>query len=385
MKRLLLLPFLLAFLPGQSARADTAIAAPAYDALCLPGAYSPAPQDCMLYGPAKHITLLEDMRRAVIEQPLMFVQIDASYGQTDNAYIKVAKGGARVYGSLNDAISNKKQDVKRTLPPGFNYLTYEDVTEIGGKKYYYIGGNEWIRAGSVIGQARPTTFRGVEVYGTPARPFGWVLYYNTTYSTPSYDSDDLSREQLDRHQLFQVFDTVTLNGYEWYLVGPGLWIEQRNVALVYPRSGPPPGVYVDRWIELNLFEQTTAVYEDGQMIYATLTTSGSAEFFTRPGLFQIYEKLTSTYMRGGEEPDGSDAYFLEGVPWTMYFDQRRAFHGEYWHDHLGFKSSHGCANLSFADAEWLYNWAELGDWVYVWDPSGLTPADESLFNPTPAP
>ena len=134
-----------------------------------------------------------------------------------------------------------------------------------------------------------------------------------------------------------------------------------------------------RWIEINLFEQTTAVYENGKLIFATLTTSGSPDFYTRPGLFKITEKLLVTHMAGGEEADGSDKYYLENVPWTMYFDQRRALHAEYWHNHLGYKSSHGCANLSFADAEWLFNWAELGDWVYVWDPSGQTPVIPSLF------
>jgi hypothetical protein len=84
-------------------------------------------------------------------------------------------------------------------------------------------------------------------------------------------------------------------------------------------------------------------------------------------------------MRGGVEKDGSDRYYLEDIPWAMFFDQGRAFHGEYWHDHLGYRSSHGCANLSFSDARWLYEWARLGDWVYVWDPSGQTPVDPRLY------
>lgn len=74
-----------------------------------------------------------------------------------------------------------------------------------------------------------------------------------------------------------------------------------------------------------------------------------------------------------------EAYYLMDVPWTMYFDERRALHAEYWHDHLGYKSSHGCVNLSFPDAEWMFNWAKMGDWVFVWDPKGLTPEDPDLF------
>jgi hypothetical protein len=35
-------------------------------------------------------------------------------------------------------------------------------------------------------------------------------------------------------------------------------------------------------------------------------------------------------------------------------------------------SSHGCVKFFFGDANWLFQWAKEGDWVYVWDPSGET-------------
>ena len=99
----------------------------------------------------------------------------------------------------------------------------------------------------------------------------------------------------------------------------------------------------------------------------------------RPGLFAIYEKLDTTYMTGSFEADGSDRYYLEDVPWTMYFDEARALHGAYWHTGYGYPRSHGCVNLSPGDSQWLYNWAQIGDQVYVHDPSGLTPTDPSLY------
>ncbi|MDH5606298.1 MAG: L,D-transpeptidase, partial [Anaerolineae bacterium] len=123
------------------------------------------------------------------------------------------------------------------------------------------------------------------------------------------------------------------------------------------------------------------VYQDNRMIYATLVSSGLPGWWTRPGLFQVYEKLESTLMTGSLEADRSDYYYLEDVPWTMYFDQKRAFHGAFWHNNFGFENSHGCANLSPGDSRWLFQWANLGDWVYVWDPSGQTPTDPALYTP----
>jgi hypothetical protein len=35
-------------------------------------------------------------------------------------------------------------------------------------------------------------------------------------------------------------------------------------------------------------------------------------------------------------------------------------HGTYWHDNFGTPMSHGCVNLSNADAQWLFNWASVG-------------------------
>jgi lipoprotein-anchoring transpeptidase ErfK/SrfK len=130
-----------------------------------------------------------------------------------------------------------------------------------------------------------------------------------------------------------------------------------------------------KWIAVNLFEQTMAVYEGQRMIYASLVSSGLGAWPTRPGTFQIYSKLPETKMSGAYARDKSDFYYLEDVPWTMYFDQSIALHGAYWHDGYGFRKSHGCVNLSPADSVWLYNWAEIGTTVYVYDPSGETPTD----------
>ena len=134
-----------------------------------------------------------------------------------------------------------------------------------------------------------------------------------------------------------------------------------------------------RWIEVNLYEQTLAVYQDGQIQFATLIASGVTPMYTQPGLFQIYEMYEQAPMSGSFEADGSDYYYFQDVPYTMYFDGARALHGAYWRTMYGYPQSHGCVNLSIGDSHWLYDWAELGDWVYVWDPSGETPTDPEYY------
>ncbi len=84
-------------------------------------------------------------------------------------------------------------------------------------------------------------------------------------------------------------------------------------------------------------------------------------------------------MTGAFDADKLDYYYLEDVPWTMYFDQARALHGAYWRAWYGFPGTHGCVNLSIGDSAWLFQWANEGDPVYVWDPSGKTPTDPKLY------
>ena len=52
------------------------------------------------------------------------------------------------------------------------------------------------------------------------------------------------------------------------------------------------------------------------------------------------------------------AYSIEDVPWIMYFDGSYALHGAFWHANFGHPMSHGCINLSPADARELFGWTE---------------------------
>ncbi len=90
-------------------------------------------------------------------------------------------------------------------------------------------------------------------------------------------------------------------------------------------------------------------------------------------------------MSGAFEADRSDYYYLEDVPFTLYYDGARALHGAYWRYNLGYPQSHGCVNLAIIDAHYLFDWAKDGDWVYVHDPSGVTPTDPKLYQGGGAP
>jgi hypothetical protein len=352
--------------------------------LCLPGIYINIVDDCYPGGPSVFLTNMAMKNLIFPSPPLPATSPDFSLTYANVSYGQVRTNNAPVYGSIDDALKAKKKNAIQNINASFSYISYTDETIINGKRLYMITPGAWMTANDVSRVTAPR-FQGLTFTQTPILPFGWVLSYLSqtpnveTKRTPGYENNDYTGHYLKNHDVVWVYNTQIVGDFEWYMVGPDEWVHQNVIARVIPNSIPPSGVNNNRWIEINLFEQTIAVYENYELVFATLIASGLEPFWTRPGLFQIYEKLESTPMRGAFEADRSDAYYLEDVPWTMYFDERRAIHGAYWRANLGFSQSHGCVNMSIGDAQWIFNWADLGDWVFVWDPSGLTPIDPNIY------
>jgi lipoprotein-anchoring transpeptidase ErfK/SrfK len=118
----------------------------------------------------------------------------------------------------------------------------------------------------------------------------------------------------------------------------------------------------ERWIDVNLTSQTLRAYEGDTVVFTTLISSGTWEHPTVTGVFRIWLEYESQTMDG--RLLGYD-YYLENVPYVMYFYKDYALHGTFWHSNFGTPMSHGCVNLETSDAAWLYNFATLGTVVNV--------------------
>jgi hypothetical protein len=351
---------------------------------CLPGIYLQDPGDCIPAGPSQYRTKLAQKGIALPVTRLQASKPDFGLTYTDIRYGQVRTRNAPVYGSMEDALKNNKNTAIRRIDSSFSYISYIEDAVVDGRRVYQIEPGAWMTAVDISRIGAVPLFQGLTFSQTPERPFGWVLAYLNpgpveTKKTPGYQGDDYTGHLINNHETVWIFDEELVGDTEWYMIAPDEWLPGNAVARVIPNPIPPKGVSSDRWIEVNLHEQTLAVYDQRRLVFATLIASGLEPFWTRPGLFQIYQKLESTPMRGAFEADRSDAYYLEDVPWTMYYDDARALHGAYWRANLGFPQSHGCVNLSVGDAHWLFDWAKEGDWVYVWDPSGKTPTDPDLY------
>jgi hypothetical protein len=345
--------------------------------LCLPG--MPVDGSCLLYGPAQ---VIAEMKAAGFTYPPQELPAAAPPSELGQMPVFVAKINlpedqpAPIYTSFEDAVAgaNPSRYIDRG---GLRFVSYfTQRNDASGKAYVQLTTGEWMRASP----AAYTSFQGLEFFENPKNDFGWIVDLTDSYLTPSFAAA-ITGKTYYREQLIQVFETVEAEGVFWYKIGPDEWVNSLKARVVTVNTTPPEGVQADRWIELNLFQQTIMAYEDGQLLFATLIASGLDPFFTQPGVFTIYEKKALETMQGAFEADRSDFYYLEDVPWTMYFDQARALHTAYWRTYFGYPQSHGCVNLSPGDAKWLFDWAEEGDYVWVHDPSGQTPTDPDYYGP----
>jgi lipoprotein-anchoring transpeptidase ErfK/SrfK len=158
-----------------------------------------------------------------------------------------------------------------------------------------------------------------------------------------------------------VEDIVALNelaNADVIYVGQELIIPAGGVYQPTADDAPPAPTGTGKEIIVSVDRQRIYAYENGQLVRSHLVSTGLPATPTVYGDYHVYVKLAADDMAG---PD----YFLPQVPYTMYFYQGYAIHGTYWHNSFGRPMSHGCVNLPTSEAEWFFNWAEVGTLVRV--------------------
>lgn len=241
-------------------------------------------------------------------------------------------------------------NVIRHIDEGFNFVTALEEQD-GWTK---INTDEWVQTANLVNAGGSVSrFTGVQLpeEGLPYT-VAWTLVNLYPSKVPGGDPRE-SNGMHYRYTLVYIYDSVEIDDYRWYQIGENKWVHQFNVAKIQPVA-TPEDVDTDRWVSIDLYEQTLIAYEGDRPIFATLIATGLDRWPTREGVYNIYYRKTRKHMSGGAV--GDDYYFLEEVPWTMFFDEGRALHGAYWHDAFGYRRSHGCVNLSLTDAHWLYQW-----------------------------
>lgn len=304
--------------------------------------------------------------------------IDPTFSQVPYSYAKLnieSWEAANIFSSAAEAAAGANP-INQIPPGGIRYVSYVNRMDIDGGKYVLAKNGGWLRASPA---AVSSVILGRTFSAPPTTNFGWVFEAAYPYVQPNYANGQNPNVYFNREQVLQVFEVVENENGTWFRVGENQWLDRIHFRAAIIDSQPPAEVTADRWIEVDLAEQVVLVYENRRLVYATMVATGMEPFFTQPGVFQIYEKKEAENMTGSFESDRSDFYSLEDVPYVLYYDQARAFHGAYWRAWYGIEQSHGCINMTIGDSRWLYDWASVGDFVWVHDRTGKTPTDPNFY------
>jgi len=265
------------------------------------------------------------------------------------SFWRVGPDTVNLYDRPNGSVINQ-------IPSGFNFVNAIDTSVEGWIQQV---GGEWISRNDAT-YVPASYYTGLLLPENWQYPVAYILDRTGIYASlrPGEDGSAESGYVTKRYDLVNIFDEKwDDNGILWYLIGPNQWIRQEFVAK-FDRIDQPEGVE-GHWVAVDLFEQTLIAYEDDIPVFATLISSGLPQWSTNEGIFQIWARLDRDAMSGAT--GAPDAYALQDVPWTMYFDGDISLHGTYWHDDFGYRRSHGCVNLSISDASWVYEWTLQAD------------------------
>ncbi|NLE44694.1 MAG: L,D-transpeptidase [Chloroflexi bacterium] len=324
--------------------------------VCVPSLLRRNPELCPGYGPGTTALRLAAIRLPDPLPALPVLEMPVQEGEpvTSRTYAHVITLPLNVYHHPVEAAMGLPP--VRTMLSGDWWLSVDELVDHEGQPWYRINEDEYVPA-EALALARPSRFQGVYLTEQPQHPFAWINRWVQASAAPQGPPNEASA--FDRYQIVTIFAEERRGSEIWYLIGTDQWVEQSYTSRVDVNARPIEVGPEEKWIEVDLFEQTIAAYEGDRMVYATLISSGRSGTATPPGLYRVWYKVREGKMSNPDVEDGNPTYYyIEDVAWTLYFHEGYSIHTAFWHDAFGFQRSHGCVNLAPSDAHWFYHWSE---------------------------
>lgn len=130
-------------------------------------------------------------------------------------------------------------------------------------------------------------------------------------------------------------------------------------------------------IIVSLDDQDLVYLEGTKVIGEFKISSGVASMPSPVGEFSVLIKKPVVNYIGA-------TYRFPNTKWNLEFKAHAGgnyyIHGAYWHNNFGHPMSHGCINVSYANMEGLYNWADEGTKVTIQNDPVIPFADGSLVH-----
>ncbi len=211
-------------------------------------------------------------------------------------------------------------------------------------------------------QRQENPFHGVVLDAEHKLPLAWAVRAAQSF-IPRQRGDggvrfltDDGTKNIERLALLPWVKREHVGDQLFHKLADGHYLKAWYVAVAEAIPRPKEIGKNDRWVHVNIDQQTLVAYQGDTPVYATLVSTGLPGHDTPTGLFEVRTKYVSATM-SDIGPDVSEdlRYSIEDVPWTQYFSGSVALHGAFWHGGFGLPHSHGCVNLAPLDAHWLFD------------------------------
>lgn len=270
-------------------------------------------------------------------------------------YVLVGPGGARAFPSLPLTGGRAATSGGVALQAGFGFVVTDRRTTADGS-YVRLGQTGWVATRDVVA-VRPSTFTGITLASGAALDAAWVVVAQAIVRSTA--------DQAGRAIVTRPFHTrLTLSGpcrAGWCPLPVG-WVAARDLAVPVRQSRPTGVAAAERWLDVDLEAQTLVAYQGDLPVFTTLVSTGIGQgdspFATPTGTFTISAKAERVRMDNLEHT--GVVFYSYDVPLAQVFSPGKALHAALWHDRFGRPASHGCVNLSPADAAWLFTFTSAG-------------------------
>ena len=175
---------------------------------------------------------------------------------------------------------------------------------------------------------------------------GYRIYFGTTHWVTG-----VSMNRYEKGVWYEIYDSELQKSF-FVPSGDMRLVPADELTLLSPDlPDERKHIYVDT------ATQSVTAFEDDTAVLIARCSSGGKGTKTPLGKYQTFHKGPTIHMTNDGEAGAGHGYDLPGVPWVTFFTGTGvSFHGTYWHNDYGKPRSHGCVNLTPADAKFIYRW-----------------------------
>jgi lipoprotein-anchoring transpeptidase ErfK/SrfK len=282
-------------------------------------------------------------------------------------YAFVGRDGAGAF--LNFPSADALASPDETLDPGFAVAIAEERSARGGRWARTLHGR-WIAMSELV-PFPASRFHGEELKEGASLDAAWVVSdVAPVYSGPAATGRPAGKLARFERVAWREERAASHGGGAMVRVSddgatPQRWVRARDLA--HPALSTAPdeagGAHaVERWIDIDLAQQTLVAYEGARPVFATLVSSGRGSqgdpTATPEGVHRVAVKLVTHDMDNlaleSDDDASGEPFAVEDVPYVQAIDRGVALFGAFWHGDFGRPRGRGNVALAPKDAAWLF-------------------------------